>query len=449
MEEEMRKKLVLLMIILLISTLNLYQQEYKKLFSEGAQLGMKGLLFEAYNYFNHSLTENPHYIPAKRSMDLLNDMDMGLVGPDAVKIMFSGIYAKLKMDWPKALKQFKHAKELSPNYYYAYHNLGVAYQEQGKLKTAISHYQKALSLHPDYPYTYNNLGLAYCSLELYPQSINHYKTAIKLYPDYYKACLNMGVAYSRMGDEVNADLSMRRALEINSNYTLAFQNYRNSWEDIVVEEKERIRELKKRSYSELLDLLKGADWKDRVLIATILKDLKDPYCVDGLLYLLKDANPIVRSVAIHLLGDLLNPAQVPLILEMMKDSDWTVRWETVTALGNIGGDQAVLTLLKALEDKSYKILVPAAYGLGKNHAMAAVTALIKLLNHWNHRVRIAAAWALSKIGDPRAIKPMINLLNDPHSKVPNSVLESLQRLTSQNFGRDKSKWLNWLSSSGN
>jgi Flp pilus assembly protein TadD len=42
-----------------------------------------------------------------------------------------------------------------------HNNLGVAYQEQGRLDDAIKEYQTAINLKPDYADAHNNLGAAH------------------------------------------------------------------------------------------------------------------------------------------------------------------------------------------------------------------------------------------------------------------------------------------------
>ncbi|CAN0385137.1 unnamed protein product, partial [Hapterophycus canaliculatus] len=59
-----------------------------------------------------------------------------------------------------AIRTFRYAIQLEPNFPDAYNNLGNALRESGQLEEAINCYRTTLRLKPDHPHAYNNLGNA-------------------------------------------------------------------------------------------------------------------------------------------------------------------------------------------------------------------------------------------------------------------------------------------------
>ena len=61
-----------------------------------------------------------------------------------------------------------------------YYNLGIAYNDQGKLTNAIQMWEKAIELNPDDADAYNNLGVAYYNNGDFDTSLIYFKKAAKL-----------------------------------------------------------------------------------------------------------------------------------------------------------------------------------------------------------------------------------------------------------------------------
>ena len=100
----------------------------------------------------------------------------------------------------EAQAEFQKAAALDDQYAEAYHNLGLALAQQGKVEEAIVAYRKALSL-PIYStpeVAYYNMGNAYLYLNKRKEAEEAYRTAIKLAP-------KLTVAYFRLGQVLNAE----------------------------------------------------------------------------------------------------------------------------------------------------------------------------------------------------------------------------------------------------
>ena len=58
----------------------------------------------------------------------------------------------------EAIKSYKQALLLKPNYAEVYNNIGVAFKEQGKIEKAIEAFNKCISIKPDHTAANINIG---------------------------------------------------------------------------------------------------------------------------------------------------------------------------------------------------------------------------------------------------------------------------------------------------
>jgi tetratricopeptide (TPR) repeat protein len=87
----------------------------------------------------------------------------------------------------------------SPNKARSHYNLGLFYQDQGRLDDAINAYETAIKLKPDDAKAFYNLAICYEKQGRLDDAIKANQTAINLKPDDAKAHYNMGVYYQKMG----------------------------------------------------------------------------------------------------------------------------------------------------------------------------------------------------------------------------------------------------------
>ncbi len=90
------------------------------------------------------------------------------------------LYSQAIVQFQKALK----AKDLEgdENLALVYNALGFAYAAQEQFDLAIRQYKEALELLPEYPTALNNLGFAYEKKQLTTQALEAYEQALKLDP---------------------------------------------------------------------------------------------------------------------------------------------------------------------------------------------------------------------------------------------------------------------------
>jgi len=132
------------------------------------------------------------------------------------------------MQFDAAIRSYKKALKINPDYADAYSNMGNALKDKGDLEAAIQSYKQALKIKPDYAQAYNNMGNALKDKGDLEAAIQSYKQALKIKPDYAQAYSNMGNALKSQGDVEAAIDSFKQALKIKPDYAQAFNNMGNA-----------------------------------------------------------------------------------------------------------------------------------------------------------------------------------------------------------------------------
>jgi tetratricopeptide (TPR) repeat protein len=105
-----------------------------------------------------------------------------------------GIILREQGDVDQALKHYRQAFALRPNYAEAHYNLARCLVEKGQLDEAIEHYEKALKINPADPQTHNNLGVTLFGVGRVDDAIVHYQKALAIWPSYAAAACNLANA---------------------------------------------------------------------------------------------------------------------------------------------------------------------------------------------------------------------------------------------------------------
>jgi tetratricopeptide (TPR) repeat protein len=103
--------------------------------------------------------------------------------------------------------------------------IGFCYYKMKNYPEAIKYYKKAIELTPDYPLSYNNLGVIYLQTEKYEQAEECFRKAIALDPVYIKAVCNLGATYFKMNNYPEAKRWYKIALKIDPEYVNKRKNY--------------------------------------------------------------------------------------------------------------------------------------------------------------------------------------------------------------------------------
>jgi len=127
------------------------------------------------------------------------------------------VYRDLETLWRDTLAK-------NPNCWLAHNNLGLVLSELGKREEAVRHWKAAAQIEPDYAEAHYNLGLALTQLGKPEEAIAQYQEALRVNPEHARARNNLGVALIKLGKTREAIKQFEQALQIEPNYPEAQNN---------------------------------------------------------------------------------------------------------------------------------------------------------------------------------------------------------------------------------
>jgi len=114
----------------------------------------------------------------------------------------------------EAIRSYKEAIQIKPDYEWAHISLGLAYGKLGRLDEAITAYKAAIEIKPDFAGAYFFLGAAYGDKGQRDEAKEAYKNAIRFKEDDKYAHFNLGMVYKEEGSTAEAKYHFKRALEL-------------------------------------------------------------------------------------------------------------------------------------------------------------------------------------------------------------------------------------------
>ncbi|HEY7841981.1 MAG TPA: type IV pilus biogenesis/stability protein PilW [Gammaproteobacteria bacterium] len=156
-------------------------------------------------------TRNPDLEPRTATNDVaLTNLNLG------IEYMRRGEYER-------ALEKLDKARLADPLYPLTYNTYGVLYQQLGDNARAEQNFKKALQLQPRESSTLNNYGRFLCQRGRHDEAQNAFAKAAAnpLYETPAIPIANAGACWLAAGNPAEAEKSFRRALEINSNLSMA------------------------------------------------------------------------------------------------------------------------------------------------------------------------------------------------------------------------------------
>ena len=136
----------------------------------------------------------------------------------------SGSFYKSNDQLDVAVKKFKQALTLKPDYAEVHYNLGVTLRELGQIEEAIKSYKNALNIKNTYPNAHYNLGNALVSIKQYDDAIKHFESAVFFNPKFAQAYNNLGLLYKSLGKDFKAGKNFDKALAIKPDYDEAMNH---------------------------------------------------------------------------------------------------------------------------------------------------------------------------------------------------------------------------------
>jgi protein O-mannosyl-transferase len=145
----------------------------------------------------------------------------------AVVIVFSVWTYQRNIVWSDDVSLWEDCVAKSPHKSRQHYNLGVVLARNGNLEDAIKHYRKALKIKPDYLEAYYNLGNALARKGNAEAAMTNYNKVLEINPDYVAAYYNKSRIFLNQGKIGEAIDNYQRTLIINSEMTEALYNL--SW----------------------------------------------------------------------------------------------------------------------------------------------------------------------------------------------------------------------------
>lgn len=163
-------------------------------------------------------------------------------------------------------------------------------------------------------------------------------------------------------------------------------------------------------------------------------------------------NPDIRRNAVYTLSDQpygRRPPYTDYYAHMAKtDQDPTVRMAALRALNRARAANQTEAMIADLNDDNWWVRLEAAKAIANIPDPKAIPGLMRLLNdeQQNRDVRIACADGLRCYQQSDVAQALIRVLSDRDYGVARQAQQSLNLMTSKDFGLEPSPWLNYLTS---
>jgi tetratricopeptide (TPR) repeat protein len=151
---------------------------------------------------------------------------------DSLLFNICGVFYKEIGQLDEAVKRFKKALSINPEYVEAHNNLGVTLQNLGLMDEAVKSYEKAIAFKPDYTEAHHNLGVTLQNLGLMDEAVKSYEKAIAFKPDYIGAHNKLGNIFKELRQLDEAVKSYEKVIAINPDYAEAHYNLGNTLREL-------------------------------------------------------------------------------------------------------------------------------------------------------------------------------------------------------------------------
>ena len=126
-----------------------------------------------------------------------------------------GLNAAARQDWSEAVKNFRQAVAVEPNYAAMRLNLGTALERIGDARGALEQYEAALRLEPQLPEAHYGLGDLFERGGRDHEAIEQFRMAVQQNPNFLAAHLKLADAFRRTDQLEEALSQYRRVIDLN------------------------------------------------------------------------------------------------------------------------------------------------------------------------------------------------------------------------------------------
>jgi Flp pilus assembly protein TadD len=125
-------------------------------------------------------------------------------------------------DYTKLLQSAQELTSRYPNEAQAHYILGVAHSKLGAADAAVRAFRQAVTLRPDYVEAWNDLGATCAAHGRHVEAVQAFQRAIQLKPDLIEAWFNLGVVSQQRGEDAEAVVFYGQAVKLNPDYVEAW-----------------------------------------------------------------------------------------------------------------------------------------------------------------------------------------------------------------------------------
>lgn len=132
----------------------------------------------------------------------------------AVSLLCLGVTTRQVRFWQDSATIFERTLAVTRDNYVIHDAFGAALAQGGDAEGAMRHYREALRIRPDYPNANNNIGVALAKLGRVEEAMGHYLTALKNNELYADAQANLGILLAGAGRIDEAVAHLRVATQV-------------------------------------------------------------------------------------------------------------------------------------------------------------------------------------------------------------------------------------------
>lgn len=158
----------------------------------GGALHKLGRREEAIASYNRALAIKADCVQASRNLGAA--LEAGADSQEAVTCVNLGYAFDAVGDPDLAVKYYRRAIQIRPEYAEAYNNMGNSHKNVGRWEEAVRCYQRALAISPDFAPAHGNMGAVYCEQGQLGDAIASLRRAVELDPAFADAHMNLGLA---------------------------------------------------------------------------------------------------------------------------------------------------------------------------------------------------------------------------------------------------------------
>ena len=114
----------------------------------------------------------------------------------------------------EAIKAYREAIRLEPNYTEAYTQMGLAYANLNEFAEAVKAFQEVVRLQPQSGQAHGNLGAAYMKMGRFSEARDAFREGVRRHPEDAEAHYNLGLALGRLKRDREALAEVRPGRQV-------------------------------------------------------------------------------------------------------------------------------------------------------------------------------------------------------------------------------------------